>query len=79
MHLDHDPAAPAAEPAPAPPAQLAKAALYAGARLLLDRYGVASPDRITLAGAFGSHIDVKYAMILGLIVLLAVLVKVSGA
>lgn len=47
--------------------QLAKAALHAGARLLLDRYGVAAPDRITLAGAFGSHIDVTYAMILGLI------------
>jgi len=47
--------------------QLAKGALYAGARLLMDRYGVASPDRITLAGAFGSHIDVAYAMVLGLI------------
>lgn len=47
--------------------QLAKAALYAGVRLLMDHYGVSSVDRITLAGAFGSHIDVKYAMILGLI------------
>ncbi|GIK99426.1 MAG: ferredoxin [Alphaproteobacteria bacterium] len=47
--------------------QLAKAALYAGARLLMDRLGVETPDRITLAGAFGSHIDVKYATILGMI------------
>ncbi|MEO3435275.1 ASKHA domain-containing protein [Inquilinus sp. CAU 1745] len=47
--------------------QLAKAALYAGIRLLMDRMGVESVDRITLAGAFGSHIDVKYAMVLGLI------------
>lgn len=47
--------------------QLAKAALHAGCRLLLDRYGVEAPDRITLAGAFGSHIDVTYAMMLGLI------------
>ena len=47
--------------------QLAKAALYAGARLLMDRMGVDKLDRITLAGAFGSHIDVKYAMILGMI------------
>ena len=47
--------------------QLAKAALYAGARLLMDHMGVDSVDRITLAGAFGSHIDVKYAMVLGLI------------
>jgi uncharacterized 2Fe-2S/4Fe-4S cluster protein (DUF4445 family) len=47
--------------------QLAKAALYAGARLLMDRMGIDQLDRITLAGAFGSHIDVKYAMILGMI------------
>ena len=47
--------------------QLAKAALYAGVKLLMDRYGTTRVDRIVLAGAFGSHIDVKYAMILGLI------------
>jgi len=47
--------------------QLAKAALYAGVRLLMDHLGINSVDRIRLAGAFGSHIDVKYAMILGLI------------
>jgi uncharacterized 2Fe-2S/4Fe-4S cluster protein (DUF4445 family) len=47
--------------------QLAKAALYAGARLLMDHLGIDRVDRITLAGAFGSHIDVKYAMVLGLI------------
>lgn len=47
--------------------QLAKAALYAGARLLMDHLGIDKVDRIVLAGAFGSHIDVKYAMILGMI------------
>jgi uncharacterized 2Fe-2S/4Fe-4S cluster protein (DUF4445 family) len=47
--------------------QLAKAALYAGIRLLMERLGVAGVDRIRLAGAFGSHIDVKYAMVLGMI------------
>ena len=47
--------------------QLAKAALYAGARLLMDRMGIDKVERITLAGAFGSHIDVKYAMVLGMI------------
>ena len=47
--------------------QLAKAALYAGARLLMDRAGVEAVDRIVLTGAFGSHIDVKYAMVLGMI------------
>ena len=47
--------------------QLAKAALYAGARLLMDRMGVETVARIVLAGAFGSHIDVKNAMVLGMI------------
>ena len=47
--------------------QLAKAALYAGIRLLMDHLGIEEVQRIRLAGAFGSHIDVKYAMILGLI------------
>ena len=47
--------------------QLAKAALYAGVRLLMDKLNVDTVDRIRLAGAFGSHIDVKYAMILELI------------
>ncbi len=47
--------------------QLAKAALYAGARLLMDRLGVNKLDRILLTGAFGSHIDTRHAMILGMI------------
>jgi len=47
--------------------QLGKAALYAGVRLLMEKLGVDKVDRIRLAGAFGSHIDVKYAMVLGMI------------
>jgi uncharacterized 2Fe-2S/4Fe-4S cluster protein (DUF4445 family) len=47
--------------------QLAKAALYAGIRLLMDELGIEKVDRIRLAGAFGSHIDLKYAMVLGMI------------
>jgi len=47
--------------------QLAKAALYAGAKLLIERRGAGPPERVTLAGAFGSHIDPLYAMTLGLI------------
>jgi uncharacterized 2Fe-2S/4Fe-4S cluster protein (DUF4445 family) len=47
--------------------QLAKAALYAGIALLMDRLGIDHVDRIRLAGAFGSHIDVKYATILGML------------
>ena len=47
--------------------QLAKAALYAGIKLLMEHLGVEHVDRIRLAGAFGAHIDVKYAMVLGMI------------
>ncbi|MBN1120945.1 MAG: DUF4445 domain-containing protein [Anaerolineae bacterium] len=47
--------------------QLAKGALYAGVRLLMDRLGVDHVDRIKLAGAFGSYIDPFYAMLIGLI------------
>lgn len=47
--------------------QLAKAALYAGVKLLMTRLGVDRIDRIRLAGAFGSYIDPKYAMVIGLI------------
>lgn len=47
--------------------QLAKGALYAGIKLLMDYMQIERVDRIRLAGAFGSHIDVKYAMVLGLI------------
>jgi len=47
--------------------QLAKAALHAGARLLMDEFGTDRVDRIRLAGAFGNHIDPLHAMILGLI------------
>jgi len=47
--------------------QLAKGALYAGAKLLMDKLGVTRIDRIVLAGAFGSHIDPIYAMALGMI------------
>ena len=47
--------------------QLAKSALYAGAKLLMEEFGANSVDRIILAGAFGSHISPKHAMILGMI------------
>ncbi len=47
--------------------QMAKAALYAGARLLMDKRGVDAPDRVVLAGAFGAHISPRHAMVLGMI------------
>jgi uncharacterized 2Fe-2S/4Fe-4S cluster protein (DUF4445 family) len=47
--------------------QLAKSALYAGARLLMDKRGVDRVERVVLAGAFGAHISPKHAMVLGMI------------
>jgi uncharacterized 2Fe-2S/4Fe-4S cluster protein (DUF4445 family) len=47
--------------------QLAKAALYAGCRLLMDHAGIDEVHRIRLAGAFGTHIDPVHAMVLGLV------------
>ena len=47
--------------------QLAKSALYAGARLLMDTRGVDRVDRVVLAGAFGAHISPLHAMVLGMI------------
>lgn len=58
--------------------QMAKAALYSGARLLMDKFGVDHVDRIILAGAFGAHISPKHAMVLGMIPD-APLAKVSSA
>lgn len=47
--------------------QLAKAALYAGVKLLMEKMRIDRVDCIKIAGAFGSHIDARHAMILGLI------------
>ena len=47
--------------------QLAKSALYAGARLLMDARGADRVDRVVLAGAFGAHISPLHAMVLGMI------------
>ncbi len=47
--------------------QLGKAALYSGAKLLMERMGVARVDRVLLAGAFGSYIDPRHAMVIGMI------------
>ncbi|WP_029039913.1 ASKHA domain-containing protein [Cucumibacter marinus] len=47
--------------------QLAKAALYAGVRLLMDKADLSELGEIKLAGAFGSYIDPAYALLLGLV------------
>lgn len=47
--------------------QLAKATLYASVMLLMDKLDITRIERIRFAGAFGAHIDPKYAMLLGMI------------
>lgn len=47
--------------------QLAKAALYAGCQLLMDRMNVNKVDKILLAGAFGTYISPKHALIIGML------------
>jgi uncharacterized 2Fe-2S/4Fe-4S cluster protein (DUF4445 family) len=46
--------------------QLAKGALYTGAKLMMKRLGFTELDRVILAGAFGSHIDREASMTLGM-------------
>lgn len=47
--------------------QLAKAALFTASRTLLKRSGLQDPDKVILAGGFGSYIDKEKAMLIGLI------------
>jgi uncharacterized 2Fe-2S/4Fe-4S cluster protein (DUF4445 family) len=46
--------------------QLAKAAMYAGSKILMKTLGVEKLDKVILAGAFGSYIDKQSAAMLGL-------------
>ena len=46
--------------------QLAKAAMYAGAKIMMRHLGVDKLDKVILAGAFGSYIDKESAALLGL-------------
>jgi uncharacterized 2Fe-2S/4Fe-4S cluster protein (DUF4445 family) len=46
--------------------QLAKGALYAGAKVMMGILGLKEIDRVMLAGAFGNYIDPEKAMVLGL-------------
>jgi len=46
--------------------QLAKGALYTGAKLLMRRMGVTTLDRVLLAGAFGNYVDPERALMVGL-------------
>jgi uncharacterized 2Fe-2S/4Fe-4S cluster protein (DUF4445 family) len=46
--------------------QLAKGAMYAGARIMMNKLGISKIDKVILAGAFGSYIDKQSAAIIGL-------------
>ncbi|TAN41396.1 MAG: DUF4445 domain-containing protein [Nitrospirae bacterium] len=46
--------------------QLAKGALYCGAKLMMKKMGIEKLDRVELAGAFGSHIDREASLTLGM-------------
>jgi len=46
--------------------QLAKGAMYAGAKIMMRHLGVDKLDKVILAGAFGSYIDKESAACLGL-------------
>ncbi|MGB5985560.1 MAG: ASKHA domain-containing protein, partial [Desulfobacterales bacterium] len=47
--------------------QLAKAAVYTGCKLMMRRLGVAVPDKVKIAGAFGTHVDRALALVAGLL------------
>lgn len=46
--------------------QLAKGAVYAGCKLMMQRLGIEQFDRVKIAGAFGAHVDRQKALIMGL-------------
>lgn len=46
--------------------QLAKASIYTGCKLMLKKLGVDKLDSVKIAGAFGSHIDCKLALVMGM-------------
>ena len=46
--------------------QLAKGALFAGAKLMMQKMGIEKLDKVILAGAFGSYINKEAAMTLGM-------------
>ncbi|MCJ7605672.1 MAG: ASKHA domain-containing protein [Dehalococcoidales bacterium] len=46
--------------------QLAKGAMYAGAKIMMNKMGIKKLDKVILAGAFGSYIDKMSAAVIGL-------------
>ena len=46
--------------------QLAKASIYTGCKLMMRKMGVDRVDSVKIAGAFGSHVDCKLALVMGM-------------
>jgi len=46
--------------------QLAKGAMYAGAKIMMHKLGYDALDRVVLAGAFGSFIDREESLVIGM-------------
>ena len=46
--------------------QLAKGAMYAGAKIMMQKLGYDALDRVVLAGAFGSLIDREESLVIGM-------------
>ncbi len=46
--------------------QLAKGAMYAGTKIMMQKLGIEKIDKVILAGAFGSYIDPQSASLMGL-------------
>jgi len=46
--------------------QLAKGAMYAGAKIMMQKLGYDALDRVVLAGAFGSFIDREESLVIGM-------------
>ncbi len=47
--------------------QLAKAAIYCGCKLMMRKLGVTQIDEIKIAGSFGTHVNRRLALVMGMI------------
>jgi uncharacterized 2Fe-2S/4Fe-4S cluster protein (DUF4445 family) len=46
--------------------QLAKASIYTGCKLMMHRLNLPAVDRVKIAGAFGTHVDRRLALVMGM-------------
>jgi uncharacterized 2Fe-2S/4Fe-4S cluster protein (DUF4445 family) len=46
--------------------QLAKASIYTGCKLMMHRLNLRAVDRVKIAGAFGTHVDRRLALVMGM-------------